>query len=502
MVSPLSIVPGLCLALSRPGRKAVSPRTLLKAQRRNLSREVNKKPKFPPNFIFGAATSSYQIEGAAFKDGRGPTVWDTYAKGQPSAILDYSNGDIACDHYHRVKEDVQLMKDINLKAYRFSIAWSRILPNGTRGVINQAGIDFYNHLIDTLLENGITPMVTLFHWETPQALEDEFGGWLDRRTADAFATDFARIAFEQFGDRVKHWITLNEPWTVSVLGYNSGIHAPGRNQKPTTEPYIAAHNFLLAHAQATHIYRTEFQSEQQGVIGIANNCDYRYPLIANDMACQEAADRSMLFHFGWFINPLFFGDYPSVMRDWLGDRLPKFSEAERELLLSANTDFLGLNYYSSTLVSVPERKSQEIGYWDDMHVAFHDQSDWRKTAMGWNVVPNGLEDLLLWISRRYNNPKIYITENGSAEDEPHIDAALNDENRRKFYEDHLRACSKAIHAGADVAGYFAWSLMDNYGTSDSQSFSWLMVWRLMDPFLLNRMAVWLSEAIRDVPCRL
>jgi len=196
MVSPLSIVPGLCLALSRPGRKAVSPRTLLKAQRRNLSREVNKKPKFPPNFIFGAATSSYQIEGAAFKDGRGPTVWDTYAKGQPSAILDYSNGDIACDHYHRVKEDVRLMKDINLKAYRFSIAWSRILPNGTRGVINQAGIDFYNHLIDTLLENGITPMVTLFHWETPQALEDEFGGWLDRRTADAFATDFARIAFE------------------------------------------------------------------------------------------------------------------------------------------------------------------------------------------------------------------------------------------------------------------------------------------------------------------
>jgi len=421
------------------------------------------RSNFPPDFLFGAATSSYQIEGAVHKDGRGQTVWDAFARDQPNQILDNSNGDVACDHYHRVKEDVQLMKSINLKSYRFSIAWSRILPTGTRESFNQAGIDFYNHLIDTLLENDIIPMVTLFHWDTPQALEDRFGGWLDRRTADVFAADFARIAFAHFGDRVKHWITLNEPWTVAVLGYNSGAHAPGRKQKPSTEPYIVAHHFLLAHAQATHIYRTEFPPTQQGVIGIANNCDFRYPL-TEDIACKEAAERSMLFHFGWFTDPLFFGDYPAAMRDRLGDRLPRFTKAERELLLSANTDFLGLNYYTSSLVSVPEKEADSGDYWADMHATFHDKSEWRKTDMGWNVVPDGLRELLIWISRRYENPKIFITENGSAEDEPHIDAALNDEKRRSFLEDHLRACSRAIHAEVDLAGYFAWSLMDNYGT--------------------------------------
>jgi beta-glucosidase/6-phospho-beta-glucosidase/beta-galactosidase len=430
----------------------------------------SKRRNFPLEFVFGAATSSYQIEGATREDGRGPSVWDTFVISQPNPILDNSTGDIACDHYHRVEEDVRLMKDLHLKAYRFSMSWSRILPEGTRdGGVNQAGIDFYNHLIDTLLENDIVPYVTLFHWDTPQALEDRYGGWLDARTAEAFAEDYSRIAFRAFGDRVQHWITINEPWTVAVNGYSSGIHAPGHKDKPGTEPYIVGHNLLLAHAKATLIYRESFQVKQKGVIGIANSGDFRYPARKDDEDSQEAAERAMVFQFGWFVDPLFFGEYPQAMRDRLGDRLPKVTASERQLFLEASTDFLGLNYYSAFLASTPHKEAEYGGYWADIHVDFRDDPVWRHNDMGWNVVPDGLREMLLWVSNRYNNPKVYITENGSAEYEPDIQTALNDEERRSFFEDHLRACSNALSEGVQLEGYFAWSLMDNFGTLASFS---------------------------------
>ena len=415
---------------------------------------------FPRNFVWGAATSSYQIEGATHEDGRGPTIWDSYVDLQPSPILDNSTGDVACDHYHRVKQDVALMKDINLTAYRFSMAWSRILPFGERASgVNKAGLDFYNFLIDTLIENSIVPFVTLFHWDTPLALEKKFGGWLSSQTADIFANDYARIAFESFGDRVQNWITLNEPWTVAVNGYSSGIHAPGH--RSATEPYIVAHNLLRAHAKATVIYRRNFQKAQQGIIGMANSGDFRYPARGNEGSDVEAAERAMLFQFGWFVDPLFFGRYPKVMRERVGNRLPALTDTDRELFLEASVDFLGLNYYSAFLATTPDHEADFTGYWADIQVHFSDSEAWRKNAMEWNVVPEGLREMLLWVSKRYNSPPIFITENGSAEIE--YDSKTNDEERRAFLEDHLRSCAQAIGDGVNLLGYFAWSLMDNFG---------------------------------------
>lgn len=412
---------------------------------------------FPSDFVWGTATSSYQIEGAVKEDGRGPSIWDVFSH-EPGNTLDNVTGDVTCDHYHRMEEDVALMKSLNVKAYRFSISWSRILPKGT-GDLNPRGIQFYSRLIDTLLANDIEPWVTLFHWDLPQALEEEYGGWLDMRTSEAFA-EYARICFEQFGDRVKRWITLNESWTVSVAGYNNGVHAPGHKDKPSTEPYIVGHHLLLAHAKAVRVYKQHFATEQKGLIGISNCGDFRYPLADND-ADKKAAERAMLFQLGWFVDPILLGDYPSVMREQLGDRLPYFSPDEHDLLLGS-TDFLGLNYYSALLATDPKQRPTFGGYWADIFVDFSDDPLWEKNEMGWNVVPDGLREMLLWISKRYDDPLIYITENGAAFDEPDLATAQHDESRRGFFEGHLRACAESIEAGVSLAGYFAWSLMDNF----------------------------------------
>jgi len=410
--------------------------------------------EFPSEFVWGTATSSYQIEGAVADDGRGPTIWDTFSH-QPGNTLDNATGDVACDHYHRMKEDVELLKGLSVKAYRFSIAWSRILPNGT-GDVNQQGIRFYGRLIDMLLAYDIEPWVTLFHWDLPQTLDDEYGGWLDVRTSEAFAK-YSRICFEQFGDKVKHWITINEAWTVAVAGYNNGVHAPGHKDKPTTEPYIVGHNLLLGHAKAARIYKEEYAEKQKGVIGISNCGDFHYPRTDND-ADVEAAHRAMLFQFGWFVDPILLGDYPEVMRKQLGNRLPVFTSDERQDL-QGSADFLGLNYYSSLLAAEPKQKPTFGGYWADIFTELSDLPTWKKSSMGWNIVPGGLRKMLLWISERYDDPLLYVTENGAAFDEPDLATARNDENRRRFFEGHLRACAEAIDAGVRLGGYFAWSLM-------------------------------------------
>ena len=417
--------------------------------------------KFPENFVWGAATSSYQIEGAVREGGRGLSIWDAMTQ-TPGKIRNGDIGDVACDHYHRLDEDIQLMKELGLTAYRFSVAWPRIQPAGT-GAVNPEGITFYNRLIDGLLEAGIEPWVTLYHWDLPLALQVEHDGWLNREMGDYFA-GYARICFEQFGDRVKHWVTLNEPWCSAVLGYGLGEHAPGRID--SDEPYVAGHNLLLAHAKAVDVYRKEFAG-QNGMIGLVNNCDYRYPLTDSDED-QAAAQRSMEFFLSWFSDPVWKGDYPAVMRERVGDRLPRFTAEEKNLLLGSS-DFFGLNHYTTMYASEPAEEESEAasvagsgGVFDDQQVHLTVDPKWVQTHMGWSIVPEGCRELLKWIDARYDHPPIYITENGCALDEPDRETGLNDSVRRDFHEGYLRECRNAIDQGVDLRGYFAWSLMDNF----------------------------------------
>jgi beta-galactosidase len=409
---------------------------------------------FPKDFVWGSATSAYQVEGGS--EERGVSIWDTFCDADSQNILDGSSGLVACDHFHKMEEDVQLMKELGLQAYRFSIAWTRILPDGE---VSQHGIDFYNRLIDALLEAGIVPYVTLFHWDLPQRLETKYGGWLGREIIYDFS-DYARICFHHFGDRVKHWITINEPWTIAVNGYNSHVHAPGHYQNPGTETYLAAHHLLLAHARTVHIYRRDF-FRQQGVIGISLCGDYRYPADSSKDTDVDAAERAMVFQMAWFADPIWFGDYPQEMKERLGVRLPPFTREEK-YLLKGSSDFFGLNHYSSLMAAEPNETPTYHGYWADVFVDFSTKEKWISNAMGWSVVPDGCRDVLIWIADRYNNPMIIMTENGSAENEPDVETAINDEARRHYFETYLRASAEAIEEGVDLRGYFAWSFMDNF----------------------------------------
>lgn len=419
--------------------------------------------KFPTDFIWGTATSSYQIEGAHFKDGKGLNIWDVFSKTN-GKTANGDTGDIACDHYHLYKEDIAMMAKLGMKAYRFSISWARVMPNGY-GKVNEAGIAFYSDLIDTLLQYGITPWVTLYHWDLPLALQMEHDGWLNPKIADFFAK-YAQVCFEAFGDRVKHWITINEPWVVAILGYGQGVFAPGRISKD--EPYIAGHHILLAHAKAVDRYRKSF-AHQEGKIGITNNCDWREPLTDKEVD-REAAERALLFFLGWFADPIYLGDYPDVMKNRLGERLPEFTPEEKKLLLGSS-DFFGLNHYTTMYASdVPlDAPVEEIsvygngGIFEDQYVKLTVAKDWSKTAMGWAVVPWGLQKLLEWIHQRYDSPSIIITENGCAyEDVVNSDGNCIDEDRISYVDQYLNACHTAIQNGVHLNGYFLWSLFDNF----------------------------------------
>ena len=416
---------------------------------------------FPENFTWGSATSSYQIEGAADEAGKGPSIWDAFCT-VPGRVAKGDRGDIACDHYHRMREDVALMKAMGLKAYRFSIAWPRIMPSG-KGQVNAEGLQFYDDLINELLDQGIEPWVTLYHWDLPLALQMEEDGWLNGEIANYFES-YARVCFARFGDRVKHWITLNEPWVVAILGYGMGTFAPGRNSK--SEPYVVGHNLLRAHAQAVRCYREEFQAHQKGLIGITLNCDWREPLTdkKEDVA---AAQRALEFFLAWFADPIYLGQYPISMVDRLGDRLPQFTEEEKDLLMGSS-DFFGLNHYT-TLFAADARGNLEVGsvygnggLSEDQDVNLSVDPNWKKTAMGWAVVPWGCQKLLAWISDRYDAPDIYITENGCAYADVPTEGKVQDDERIAYYEGYLNACHEAIEKGAQLKGYFAWSLLDNF----------------------------------------
>lgn len=418
--------------------------------------------RFPQEFVWGSATASYQIEGAWLEGGKGLSIWDAYSH-TPGKIQNGDTGDVTCDHYHRWKEDVAGMAAMGLRAYRFSISWPRILPAG-KGRPNPDGIRFYNDLIDELLRHGITPWVTLYHWDLPLALHLEHNGWLDPRMAELYR-DYAAVCFEAFGDRVKHWITFNEPWVVSILGYGQGVFAPGRVSN--AEPYLAAHTLLRAHALAVGEYRGRFAPVQRGVIGMTNNCDWREPRTgsAEDVA---AAERAVEFFLGWFADPVYRGDYPAVMRERVGDRLPVFTDEERAMLRGSQ-DFFGLNHYTTMFASDARTSpAAEItpfgngGLSEDQDVTLTVDPGWARTTMGWAIVPWGLRKLLGWIDRRYGHPPVVITENGCSLDDQVVDGAVHDTQRMHFLDAYLTAVHQAIGDGVDVRGYFLWSLMDNF----------------------------------------
>ncbi|KAJ4971987.1 hypothetical protein NE237_005086 [Protea cynaroides] len=440
------------------------------------------RSSFPAGFIFGTASSAYQYEGAAKVDGRGPSIWDVFTHKYPGKIKDHSNGDIAIDSYDWYKDDVVIMKDMGLDAYRFSISWSRLLPHGKLGRgINKEGVQYYNNLINKLLSNGVQPFVTLFHWDLPQALEEEYGGFLSPHIIDDFR-EYAELCFKEFGDRVKQWITLNEPWSFSYAAYNMGIHAPGRCSKwmgncrsgnSATEPYLVAHHQLLAHAAAVKAYKDKYQASQKGKIGITLVSNWMVPFskdISNDAAAQRALD----FMFGWFMEPLTYGDYPQSMKFLVRNRLPKFSMKQSKMV-KGSFDFLGLNYYTSNYAaSVAFSNAVNMSYSTDSRAQLstvrNGLSIGPRAASDWLFVyPQGIWELLRYTKRKYNNPEIFITENGISEfnnSTQTLEEALTDNMRIDYYYHHLLFVNKAIKDGVNVKGYFAWSLLDNFEWAD------------------------------------
>ncbi len=403
---------------------------------------------FPAGFVWGAATAAYQIEGAVCEDGRGESIWDRFSH-TSGKTKGGATGDVACDHYHRWRDDFALLADLGAGAYRFSVAWPRVLPDG-RGQVNQAGLDFYSRQVDALLERGITPYVTLYHWDLPVALEDA-GGWPSRATAEAFAV-YAGVVAQALGDRVKHWITINEPWCVSMLSYQIGEHAPGRQDWAAA--LAASHHTLLAHGLAVPEIRRFSPGAQ---VGITLNFTAAVPASVS-YADRDAARAFDGYFNRWFLDPICGRGYPSDMvataveAGLLPDGL-RFVQPGDMQIIAAPTDFLGANYYTREVVTVGTRP----GEWQPVRL------DTPRTAMDWEIYPEGLYHLLLRLHSAYNLPKIYITENGvSYLDEPGDDGRVRDGSRIDYLRAHLDACQRAIAAGVPLAGYFQWSLLDNF----------------------------------------
>jgi beta-glucosidase len=399
---------------------------------------------FPADFLWGAATSAYQIEGSPLADGAGPSIWHEFAH-TPGRTCDGNTGDVACDHYRRYRDDVALMGKLGLNAYRFSISWSRVLPEG-RGRVNLSGLGFYERLVDALLEQGIQPMLTLYHWDLPAAL-DRLGGWLNPDSAHWFA-DYAQLLFRALDDRVRLWVTLNEPWVVVDGGYLHGVLAPG--QRNVFAAPRASHHLLRAHAAAVQAYRAAGRHQ----IGLVVNLEPKYPATetAEDLAATMRADA---YWNRQYLDPVFLGAYPPELPEIFGAAWPAFPDADLDFIRQP-LDFLGVNYYSRQVV---RNDPQD---WP-LQAARVRQPQQTYTSLNWEVYPPGLTDLLEWVARRYGPLPLYITENGAAfYDPPHATGRVDDPLRQRYLRDHLRAALEARQKGVDLRGYFAWSLLDNF----------------------------------------
>uniref|UniRef100_A0A1J3GFR6 beta-glucosidase n=1 Tax=Noccaea caerulescens TaxID=107243 RepID=A0A1J3GFR6_NOCCA len=415
---------------------------------------------FPEDFVFGSATSAYQWEGAVDEDGRTPSVWDTFSHS------DYrGNGDIACDGYHKYKEDVKLMAEMGLEAFRISISWTRLIPNG-RGPINPKGLNFYKNLIKELRSHGIEPHVTLHHYDFPQSLEDEYGGWINRKIIEDF-TAFADVCFREFGDDVKFWTTIDEANIFAIGGYSQGIVAPGHcsstkfincsTGNSSTEPYIAGHNMLLAHASASKLYRLKYKSKQRGSVGLSI---YAFGLspYTNSTDDEIATERATDFFSGWMLKPLVFGDYPEVMKRNVGSRLPVFTEEESEQV-KGSSDFVGIIHYTTVYVTnsepTPSLLPSDSSFFTDMGIdtIFIGNSSFNM----WESIPWGFESFLEYMKQSYNNPPIYVLENGYPMKH---NSTLQDSERVEYIEAYIGAMLNAIKNGSDTRGYFVWSMID------------------------------------------
>jgi len=401
---------------------------------------------FPADFRWGCSTSAYQIEGAVNEDGRGESIWDRFCA-TPGTIRDGSSGAIACDHYHRWPDDLKLARDLGLNSYRFSIAWPRIFPDGRGMTANAKGLDFYSRLVDCMLDQGLEPWATLYHWDLPQALQDK-GGWNNRDTVGAF-TGFSEAVSRCLGDRVKHWITHNEPWCTAFLGHWEGVHAPGQSDFKTA--LQVSHHVLLSHGLSVPVIRANVANAR---IGIALSLHPLKP--ASDL--QDDVD-AMNRHDGlrnrWFLDPLYGRGYPADIWALCGENVPIVQDGDLAAI-SAATDFLGVNYYFPEIVA----HAPGVEPVDARVIA---PENIERTDFGWEVSPDGLVTLLTRISSDYGPAKIYITENGSTyEDVINHEGNIEDFERRSYLTRHLAAVKEAVRKGIPVKGYFAWSLLDNF----------------------------------------
>ncbi|WP_156758858.1 GH1 family beta-glucosidase [Microbacterium karelineae] len=425
---------------------------------------------FPDDFLFGAATAAYQIEGAAFEDGRTASIWDAFAR-VPGAVIDADNGDVACDHYHRSGDDIALMKDLGIQSYRFSTSWSRVRPDG--GAINQRGIDFYSRLVDQLLAADILPWLTLYHWDMPQALEEK-GGWTSRDTVERFV-EYAATMHDALGDRVDIWTTLNEPWCSSFLSYTAGVHAPGRQS--VRDGLLASHHLLLAHGETVRELRSRDADLDLGLTLNLTVADAADP----DSAADRDAARRIDGQFNrWFLDPVFRGSFPAdVVEDIrrVDDAaVAEFLDAVRPgdlETISQPLDFLGVNYYHGELVGgEPAADAPSDGHADTQRPTrspypSHEGIHWHdrgldRTGMAWEVQPEGLTRLLERVAADYDVPPLFVTENGAAYDDELVDGSVDDAERTAFVRAHIAAVADAIDHGVDVRGYFYWSLLDNF----------------------------------------
>ncbi|XP_018320189.2 myrosinase 1-like [Agrilus planipennis] len=419
---------------------------------------------FSPDFMFGTATSSYQIEGAWNESGKGENIWDYITHNSPDYVYDRTNGDIACDSYHKYEEDIALLKDLGVDFYRFSVSWNRIFPNGYPHNPNQEGITYYSNLIDALIAQNITPMLNIYHWDLPQRLQ-ELGGWTNSYMVTLF-TEYARILLDNYSDRIDYWITFNEPLSICSQGYGADGFAPALSMSGRAD-YLCAHNLLKSHAAVYHLFNNTYRARNNALMGIVLNSAWYEPSRPEE---QEASERALQFLLGWFANPIFSttGDYPQVMKEYIGNRsaiqgfsrsrLPQFTSDEIEYI-RGTSDFFGINHYSTALVEYSPATDNVVSNNNDMEIVMFRNSSWPIDAAGRDpIVPWGIRKLLAWIKNTYNSPSIHITENGCPDN-----GGLDDDVRVSYYGSYLEAVLEAINEdNVDVRSYVAWSLMDNF----------------------------------------
>ena len=410
--------------------------------------------EFPPDFIWGVATAALQIEGAWLEDGKAPSVWDNLAH-FPGFTADGSAPEIGPDSYHLYPEDIRIMKEYKITHYRLSLSWPRIIPQGKKGKpINQKAIQHYRKMLQMLLDNGITPYVTLYHWDLPIALAIRGKGIADDHFVENFLY-YADTCFKEFGDLVQNWMTFNEIWCFALLN-------DFKKRDIGTKPYKIAHNSLLAHAHTVDLYRKKYNQNGKGKIGIVLNSSMMYPK-GKSQSDKDAAERGMIYSLDWIADPIFKGDYPEIMRTRAGNRLPSFSEEEKKLLINS-VDFVGLNHYFSELCEKSYYK-EHYDYWSDRDVKTSNDPHWELTDSGWPIVPQGMHDILIYIHNHWTkgtNIPIWITESGMSLHEPSLNESTNDDKRIDYHNKYINATKQAIKDGANVKAYFVWSLLDNF----------------------------------------